>query len=230
MHRVGDGFFFCCGKGLGKRAGDFASLLVYPSSLRMTLDSTSTFTFSFGWNGWFWASLLASMRSDDVYLPSEKRKRPRGKSLEWPCGQGPSLRFGTRGAPLSIYILSGFGWFPSFVGASERFVGGIVAPHCADIGPSAESSDSPCVSFLPQFQCVQYNPTLEETTLLRCLRRRFLIRVLSPVPVKMVRNARRDQKPVYASHSRPPPPCALSVLFSCIMYFDLHQTCTTGRG
>lgn len=163
MHRVGDGFFFCCGKGLGKRAGDFASLLVYPSSLRMTLDSTSTFTFSFGWNGWFWASLLASMRSDDVYLPSEKRKRPRGKSLEWPCGQGPSLRFGTRGAPLGLGIrhkcTTRAHLHPSFVGASERFVGGIVAPHCADIGPSAESSDSPCVSFLPQFQCVQYNPT-----------------------------------------------------------------------
>ena len=163
-------FFFL----LWKRVGEEGRRLRLPSRLpeqfAYDLDSTSTFTFSFGWNGWFWASLLASMRSDDVYLPSEKRKRPRGKSLEWPCGQGPSLRFGTRGAPLNweyvinarrarIYILPGFGWFPSFVGASERFVSGIVAPHCADIGPSAESSDSPCVSFLPQFQCVQYNPT-----------------------------------------------------------------------
>ena len=97
-------FFFL----LWKRVGEEGRRLRLPSRLpeqfAYDLDSTSTFTFSFGCNGWFWASLLASMRSDDVYLPSEKRKRPRGKSLEWPCGQGPSLRFGTRGAPLRLGI------------------------------------------------------------------------------------------------------------------------------
>ena len=51
LHRAGDGVFSFVEKGcVGEEgpAGDFAFLLVYPSSLRMTLDSTSTFTFTFG--------------------------------------------------------------------------------------------------------------------------------------------------------------------------------------